>query len=594
MDGIARPFAILFAAGTLLSVAPPPSKPEYPPELLALLDPTHAVSNLCGGKNAAGSMRAMLAVSAAVVQQNDVPAEPLYGGLGKVHFPITTSNPLAQRYFDQGLSFAYGFNHAAAIAAFREAQKLDPSCAMCFWGEALAHGPNINAPMDSAVNARTVGLARYADWLARNGTPEERALTAAMLKRYSPDMSADRAALDAAYADAMLAVAAQHPASDDISLLAAESAMDTRPWDYWTADKQPQPRLGEAVKLVETVYARNPDHPQAAHLYIHLMENGPDPKKAEAAADKLATPLAPTAGHLVHMPAHIYYRLGRWKDSLRVNVAAAHADEAWIKASGDKGLVRYGYYPHNVHFIVMSAQMAGDMRTAMHEAGKLSAILDPTISSQIGWVQAVNAAPYFAAAQFATPTEILAMRAPDARLPYPTAMRHYARAVAYANQRNRAGFDRELGELGELEALRKSGNFKTMVDQGVPVTELLSLADAVARGRWDYAGGNYADAARIYRNAISIEDKISYMEPPWWYYPVQQSLGAALYKQGRYDEARDAFTAALARSPNNGWALYGLAASERAQGRTLQAAAADAALKRAWAGNSRWLRMDRL
>jgi tetratricopeptide (TPR) repeat protein len=591
MDGIARPFAILFAAGTLLSVAPPPSKPEYPPELLALLDPTHAVSNLCGGKNGAGSMRAMLAASAAVVQQNRVAAEPLYEGLGEVHFPITTANPLAQRYFDQGLSFAYGFNHAAAIAAFREAQRLDPTCAMCFWGEALAHGPNINAPMDPAVNARTVGLTRYADWLARKATPEERALTAAMLKRYSPDTKSDRAALDAAYADAMLAVARAHPAIDDIALLAAESAMDTRPWDYWTVDKKPQPRLGDAVRLVETVYARNPDHPQAAHLYIHLMENGPDPKKAEAAADKLATPLAPTAGHLVHMPAHIYFRVGRWKDSMRVNLDAARADEAWIKSSGDKGLVRYGYYPHNVHFIVTSAQMAGDMPTAMNEATKLSKLLDLTISSQIGWVQAVNAAPYFVAAQFATPKQILAMPAADSRLPYPQAMRHYARAVAYANQRNRAGFNRELGKL---DALRKSGDFKLMIDQGVPAKELLQLAVTVARARWDYAAGNYAGAAKLYREAVGTEDKISYMEPPWWYYPVRQSLGAALYRQGRYDEARDAFTAALARSPNNGWALYGLAASERAQGRKLQAAAADAALKRAWAGDPRWLRMDRL
>ncbi len=591
MDGFARPVALVLAAGALLSVSPAPAEAEFSSELLALLDPTAAVTSLCGGKGGAGSMRAKLAISAAVVQQNELAAAPLYDGLGKVHFPITTSNPLAQRYFDQGLGFAYGFNHAAAIAAFREAQRLDPNCAMCFWGEAFAHGPNINAPMDPAVNARTVGLARYAAWLARKGTPEEQAVTAAMVKRYSPEATAERAALDAAYADAMLAIAKAHPANDDIALLAAEAAMDTRPWDYWTVDKKPQPRLGEAVQLVETVLARNPDHPQAAHLYIHLMENGPEPKRAEAAADRLATPLAPTAGHLVHMPAHIYLRLGRWKDSMRLNVDAARTDEAWIKRSGDKGMVRYGYYPHNVHFIVSSAQMAGEMPTAMRESRKLASILDPKISAQIGWIQAVNAAPYFAAVQFATPARILAMRAPDARLPYPTAMRHYARAIAYANLRNRAGFERELARLN---ALRKAGDFKTMIDQGVPAMELLSLADTVARARWAYARRNYAEAARLYREAIGIEDKITYMEPPWWYYPVQQSLGAALYRAGRYDEAREAFMAALAKSPNNGWALYGLAASERAQGRKLQAAAADAALKRAWLGDARWLRMDRI
>ncbi len=591
MNGMIRPLTFVLAAGAAMNVSPAPAEPEFSPELLALLSPTAAVSNLCGDKGGAGSMRAMLAVSAAVVQQNEVAAVPLYDGLGKVHFPITTSNPQAQRYFNQGLSFAYGFNHAGAIAAFREAQRLDPNCAMCFWGEAFAHGPNINAPMDPAVNARTVGLTRYAAWLARKGTPEEQALTAAMLKRYSPDAKADRAALDAAYADAMLAVAAQHPANDDVALLAAEAAMDTRPWDYWTADKKPQPRFTEAIQLVETVLARNPEHPQAAHLYIHLMENGPDPKRAEAAADRLAAPLSPDAGHLVHMPAHIYYRLGRWKDSMRVNVDAARADEKWIKESGDKGFVRYGYYPHNVHFIVTSAQMAGDMPTAMRESRKLAALLDPKISAQIGWIQAVNAAPYFAAVQFASPAQILAMKAPAAELPYPNAMRHYARAIAYANLHNRAGFNRELALL---QAMRQSGDFKTMIDQGVPVPELLNLAETVAKARWAYASRNDTEAVRLYRDAIGIEGKITYMEPPWWYYPVHQSLGAALYRQGRYDEARDAFTTALAHSPNNGWALYGLAATERAQGRKLQAAAADAALKKAWMGDPRWLRMDRL
>ena len=344
MNRITRPLAFVVGACALMSVSPA-QEPQYSAELLALLDPTVRVANMCGGKAGGGSMRAKLLIAAAAVQSAadaEVAASPLFDGLGKVDFRITTSNPLAQRYFNQGLSFAYGFNHAAAVAAFREAQRLDPQCAMCFWGEALAHGPNINAAMEPAVNARAVGLATYANWLARKATPEERALTAAMLGRYSSAAGADRAALDAAYADAMLGVAKAHPANDDIALLAAEAAMNTRPWDYWTADKQPQPRLGEAIGLVEAVYARNPEHPQAAHLYIHLLENGPDPKRAEAAADRLATPLAPTAGHLVHMPAHIYYRLGRWKDSMRVNVDAARADEAWIKRTGDKGLVRYG------------------------------------------------------------------------------------------------------------------------------------------------------------------------------------------------------------------------------------------------------------
>jgi tetratricopeptide (TPR) repeat protein len=581
MSAVTRSLSLVFAAGALMSVAPAPPAVPAP----------HTVHGAAGQHAPLHSMRAMIMASAAVVGQPEVAAVPLYDGLGNVHFPITTASPQAQRYFDQGLGFSYGFNHAAAIAAFREAQRLDPGCALCFWGEAFAHGPNINAPMDPAANARAVGLARYANWLAIKATPEERALTAAMLKRYSPDANAERGALDAAYADAMLAAARAYPANDTLALIAAESAMDTRPWDYWTADKKPNPRIAAAVDLVERVLSRNPQHPQGAHLYIHLMENGPDPKVAEAAADRLATPLSPTAGHLVHMPAHIYYRLGRWKDSIRVNVDAARADEAYLKATGDKGLYRYGYYPHNVHFIVTSAQMSGDMRTAMREGRRLNTILDPGTSAKIAWIQAISAAPFFTAAQFASPQQILSMPQPDARLPYIVGIRHYARAIAFAQRRDSRRF---AAEIGRLEQLRKSADFTAMTAQGVPAPQLLELAELVARGRFAMARGNYRDAVRLYREAAAQEQKIPYMEPPFWYYPVHQSLGAALYKAGRYSEARDAFAKALAQSPNNGWALYGLAATNRASGAKAEAAAAGSALDAVWAGDRRWLRMERL
>jgi tetratricopeptide (TPR) repeat protein len=291
------------------------------------------------------------------------------------------------------------------------------------------------------------------------------------------------------------------------------------------------------------------------------------------------------------MPAHIYYRLGRWKDSMRVNIDAARADEAYIKASGDRGLVRYGYYPHNVHFLVTSAQMAGDMKTAVTEARRLSAILDPATSAQIAWIQAINAAPYFAASQFAAPGQVLAMKEPDKRLPYVAAMRHYARATAYANLHNRLSFDREVAAMAKI---RGSDGLKPMIDQGVPATDLILLAETVARARFASATGRSNEAIKLYRDAIEVEARIPYMEPPFWYYPVHQSLGAALYRAGKYQEAQEAFTAALARYPNNGWALYGLAASERALGRKPFAAAAQAALGRAWMGDPRWLRMERL
>ena len=588
MQGI-RAIAIALAATTLMGVSPVET---YSQAELALLDPSARMSDLCGGRTSGSSMRAMLTAAAAVVQVDQSASIPLYDGLGKIDFPITTNVPLAQRYFNQGIGFAYGFNHAAAIASFRVAQKLDPACAMCWWGEALAHGPNINAPLTPDANKLALQSLAKAQSLSANITPPERALILALAKRYSDKPDAVRATLDGAYADAMLTVARYYPAHDDISLLAAEAAMDTLPWDYWQPDKQSaKPRLDEAIRLVERVMARNAKHPQAPHLYIHLMENGPDPRRAEAAADRLAAGLARDVGHMVHMPAHIYHRLGRWKDSIRVNLDAARQDEAYIRASNDQGFVRFGYYPHNVHFIVTSAQMAGDLPTAIRESRRLATIVDAQTATQIAWVQAIHAAPYFAALQFASPAEVLAMAAPDPRLHYVRAMRHYARAVAYAQQRNQRGFDLELTELARI---RRSDLLKPMVDQGVPAPELLQLAEHVARGRLAAAAGRYGQAADHYRRAIAIEDGIPYMEPPWWYYPVRQSLGAALYRAGRYDEARDTFEAALAKAPNNGWALYGLAASERALGRRAHAAAAQAALGRAWSGDPRWLRMERL
>ena len=587
MDRFAR-LSLALASTTLLGVAAPL---EFTSQQLSLLDPSARMAGLCGGGKSA-SMRDRLAMAAAMVQPQDPPAIRFYDGLGKVDFPISTGNPTAQRYFSQGIGFAYGFNHAAAIASFREAQRLDPNCAMCFWGEALAHGPNINAPITPDANVLALKAVARAQQLSSAVTPSERALIMALARRYSADANAKRADLDGAYADAMLTVARYYPQHDDIALLAAEAAMDTLPWDYWEPDKQSaKPRLGEAIRLVETVLARNAAHPQAPHLYIHLMENGPDPRRAEAAADRLSAPLAGDAGHLVHMPAHIYYRLGRWKDSIRVNLDAARKDEAYIKEADDKGFVRYGYYPHNVHFIVTSAQMGGDLPTAISEAKRLASIVDANTASQIPWIQAIYAAPYYATLQFAPAADVLQLPEPDPRLAYVHGVRHYVRAVAYAQQKNEIGFDKEMRELARV---RQLDALKPMADQGMPAPDLLAIAEHVARGKYASIRGRHLQAADHYRRALAIEDRISYMEPPWWYFPVSQSLGAALYRAGRYGEAQQAFTAALAKYPGNGWALYGLAASEQKLGRRAQAAAATAALNRAWMGDPKWLRMERL
>lgn len=584
--------AALALIAVFSSSAAAPSPPIFSTEALDAADPVRAARAICAASAARATLEGRLLAAAGatgpLAQADGTIA--LYPDLSEPRFAVSAADDQVRRYFNQGLMLGYGFNHAGAVRSFREAQRRDPDCAMCWWGEAVALGPNINAPMDERDRDAALAALDRAMALRDGATPVERALIEAAAKRYSADPAADRAGLDAAYADAMLAVAARFPEHDEVAVLTAEAVMDTSPWNYWQADKRtPIGRIGEAVRLIEGVVARTPGHPQAAHLYIHLLEAS-DPARAEAAADRLAT-LPSSAGHLVHMPAHIYMVRGRYADSIRANVAAVRANEDWIRASNDQGLVRYGYYPHNVHFIVASAQMAGDMSTAIEEATRLQSLLDVETTSRIAWIQAIYAAPYMTMAQFASPEAILAMPEPDPRLDYAGAMRLYARAVAQAQLGDRAAFD---ATLAQMAALRGSDRFAGMVAQGVPAPELIALAEQVARGRLAFHERRYDDAVRHYQDAAAIEARIPYMEPSFWYYPVSQSLGAALLRAGRGDEASQAFRAALVKTPNSGWALYGLAESEAAQGHELEAAAARRALQQAWLGDPAWLRLDRL
>lgn len=567
---------------------------SYPEQLLDALDPIRIAARTCGsGDRKAPFFRSLAAGSAAAAPLSATAAAmPLYPDLDVGGLLPSTGNELALRYFRQGLMLTFSFNHAGAVRSFREAQRQDPACALCFWGEAIALGPNINAPMDGRDVPSALAALNRARELADDKKPLEYALIQAATQRYSADPGADRAALDAAYADAMAEVAARFPESEEAAVLAAEAAMDTTPWNYWEADKTtPVGRSMAAVQLLERVLKRNPGHVQAAHLYIHLMENSRDPRLAEAAADSLAAAGLRNAGHLIHMPAHIYINVGRQADSMRVNVAAARSDEAFIRESGDRSLFRYGYYPHNVHFIVASAQLSGDMATAIREARRLRGLLDPETSEKVAWIQVIDAAPFMAAAQFGNPELILAMDEPDARLPYARAIRHYARALARARQADARGFETEIAAM---IAYKDSPGLGAMVAQGVPAPDLLALAEHVARGKLHYARGEFAAAAGQYRQALSIEKTIPYTEPAYWYFPVRQSLGAALLGAGQVEEAREAFRGALTQAPRNAWALYGLAQSEARLGNGAEAAAARRAFHRAWLGDPRWLRLDRL
>jgi tetratricopeptide (TPR) repeat protein len=513
----------------------------------------------------------------------DAADAPLIEGLGKRRYRITTSAPQAQRYFDQGLALAYGFNHAAARAAFRTAQRLDPECAMCFWGEALVLGPNINLPMAAADGEAALVALQMARALAGRASGKERALIDALAARYSADPAAERAKLDASYADAMERVYARFPWDHEIAVLYAEALMNLAPWDYWeAAGTKPKGRAGDIVTTLERVLAADPDHPGAIHFYIHTVEASARPERAVRHAERLEK-AAPGAGHLVHMPSHIYYRVGRYLDSLEANRRAVAADERYFARAGGGGIYRYGYYPHNIHFLLASAQMAGDAKIAIEAAGKLAGALSDDVTRDVPWVQPIMAAPYFAHAQFSDPATILALPAPRADFPYVTAMWHYMRGVAHAARGDASAAQIEAESIARLE---RSAGIEALAAGGVPAADVLRVAGHVLGARIAQARGRLPDAIAELERAVVIEDGLAYMEPPFWYYPVRQSLGGVLVLAGELDRAEDAFRASLARAPNNGWALYGMIQVYERRGDVRAATAAQRRFHAAWAGAS--------
>jgi tetratricopeptide (TPR) repeat protein len=505
----------------------------------------------------------------------------LYKDLGALRFQISSRSSKAQSWFNQGMVLSFGFNHAEAQRAFREAQKADPACAICYWAEALILGPNINVPMmPEAVAPAWAALAKAVE-LAPRANEKERALIAALQKRYSADPKAERPPLDGAYAEAMKQVAAKYPADDTLQVLYAEAVMDTQPWDYWEAGgAKPKGNAGEIVTTLERVLARNPAHAGAAHLYIHAMEASNKPEKALPQARRLAG-LVPGAGHLVHMPAHIYYRLGMYRESLEANKRAIAVDERYFKTSPSDPLYKVAYYPHNIHFVMVSAQMGGDSATAIDAARKLDASIPAEVAKMFAIMQPVKAAPYTTHAQFADAASILALPAPDPDLLLVKAMYHYSRAIAHAQRKDTAG---AKAEMAALEKMEKEGDFKTFAEWQVPAKEVVQTARLVAAGRLADAMGDLEGAAKAYEEAIFIEDTLSYMEPPYWYYPIRQSLGSVRLRQGRLEDAEKAFRESLAKVRNNGWALAGLADVYKRQGNAKAERATRTAMGKAWFG----------
>ncbi len=520
-----------------------------------------------------------------------VDAYGLWPDLGKLGMKVSTHSREAQQYFNQGLRLSFAFNHGEAARAFRAAQQRDPECAMCYWGEALVLGPNINAPMFPQALKPAREAANRALALAHKARPHEQALIAALDKRYSDDPKVERAALDASYAQAMASAAQRFPGDDNIQVLYAESLMDLQPWDYWEAGgTRAKGRTGDLVPALERVLQRSPRHPGAIHLYIHAVEASADPKRALSHARRLAA-LMPGAGHIVHMPSHIYYRVGLYRDALDTNVNAAAVDERHFARIEADPFYRNAYYPHNLHFLMVSAQMGGDGRTALAAADKLDKVISNEFLREAAALQPVKAAPYFTHAQFSDPDTILALPDPGAEFLLVQAMWHYARAVAFAARRDPVAAAKEITALNALET---QGDFTAFEEWQVPGKAIVQTARHVADGRLAASIGDFAAAARSYEQAIAIQDSLAYMEPPYWYYPVHQSLGAVLLQAGRVDEAEQAFRASLARVPNNGWALYGLQQVYRKRGDVKSAREADRTMQDVWFGERSHLDLARL
>jgi tetratricopeptide (TPR) repeat protein len=508
---------------------------------------------------------------------------PLYRNLGKLHVPITTTKPQAQAYFDQGLRLSFAFNHAEAVRAFRAAARIDPDCAMCYWGEALALGPNINAPMFPEAVAPAHAAAKRALQLAGRAKPHEQALIRAVARRYADKPVEDRAPLDKAYADAMTEAARAFPADDTIQVLYAEALMDLSPWDYWEAGgTRPKGRSAEMIAALETVLARNPAHPGAAHYYIHAVEASSTPERALPSARLLAKQI-PGAGHIVHMPSHIYYRLGMYKESLAANIDAVATDERYFGRSGSDPVYKGAYYPHNIHFVMVSALMGGDGRTALDAAAKLDKALPNELVAQFPSIEPVKAAPYFSQVQFSDPDTLVALPDPGPKLVLVKAMWHYARAVGFARKGMAEDSRREIDALAAIE---RTADFKPFTAWNVPARDIVRTARHVATGRLADARGDLPAALAAYREAVAVQDGLPYMEPPYWYYPARQSLGVALLKAGRLDDAEDVFRASLARTPSNGWALRGLMAVYQQRGDEVSLRLARQRFDNTWLGKT--------
>jgi tetratricopeptide (TPR) repeat protein len=508
----------------------------------------------------------------------------LLEGLGDYSMPVTVASAEVQRWYDQGLAMTYGFNHDAAERSFLKAAELDPDCAMCWWGSSLVLGPHVNAKMDPANNAKAWDRLQRAQKAADKATAREQAFIEALSARYAAEPPEVRRPLDEAYAAAMAKLAADYPDDLDIATLHAEAMMDLQPWDYYDASGQPKGHTAEVVSQLESVMARDPEHAGALHLYVHAVEASPAPKRGVAAADTLRE-LLPGSGHLVHMPAHIYARVGRYHDAVLANQKAIGADDAYLAiCKPGPGVYPLGYVPHNHHFLWFAATMEGASGIAVAAAGDTGKrTSDPKLIRTPGFEAMQNFAltPLFADVRFGRWQQVVETPKPADDLPYMQAMWHYAQGMAAARQ-GRID-DAKVYHAALLKATTDPAIEKLMVWDRYSLAGGVRVAERFVTAELARAAKDYDAAIAALKEAVVIEDTLPYDEPPAWHWPTRQALGAVLLEAKKPAEAELAYSEELKRNPENGWSLHGLEQALRAQKKTAEAKAVAQRFTAAWA-----------
>lgn len=531
---------------------------------------------------------------AAVAQHEMHPASKpatLMPGLGDLHHPVSTSNPQAQQFFDQGLRLIYAFNHDEAGHSFQRAAELDPKLAMAYWGIAEAVGPNYNDPAsDDRFKAAHDAIQKALE-LSGKGSSIEKAYIEAMAKRFPGDPKADRRKAAEDYRDAMRELVKQYPDDLDAATLFAESGMNLHPWGLWHPDGTPEAGTEEIVSRLESVIRRDPNHLGAIHYYIHSVEASQSPERALAAANRLAT-LAPAAGHIVHMPAHVYIRTGDYESAVKTNQKAATADEAYIKASGAQGIYPMMYYSHNLHFIAMCSAMNGNYAESKKAADMLAAHVAPAVKDMPP-LEGFMTIPMAVEVRFHRWNDILTAKPPDPAMKVSTVFYHFARGMALAATGKVADAEAEHKLVSEAEqATPEDVVFAMPVNN--KAKDILKIAKNVLGAKIALAKKDNEGAMTMLRQAVVIQDSLKYNEPPDWFFPVRESLGAVLLSSGNAVEAEKVFREDLDHNPRNPRSLFGLREALKAQKRDYDAGFVQKQFDASWKGTGPALQMGDL